>query len=173
MRQFTTLPHKRALSARLRLSEPSSSHTTRHPDLRPGAPQRRHRNHPVRFADRIGHCGRGESEGPECRLCHGQHDPHPHLGSVAQAGLDPRQARKRSARKGISPNGSRKEANVMAQPHWQAAERRLQKTLGSSDWKQMQTTVARVTDAAAAAFFVECICIYIYCDQRGFVSWKR
>src|SRR6266852_670144 len=40
---------------------------------------------------------------------------------------------------------------AMAQPHWQAAERRLQKTLGPSDWKQMQTTVARVTNAAAAA----------------------
>jgi DNA-binding MarR family transcriptional regulator len=40
---------------------------------------------------------------------------------------------------------------AMAQPYWQAAERRLQKTLGPSDWKQMQTTVARVTNAAAAA----------------------
>jgi DNA-binding MarR family transcriptional regulator len=40
---------------------------------------------------------------------------------------------------------------AMAQPYWQAAERRLQKTLGPSDWKQMQTTVARVTNATTAA----------------------
>jgi DNA-binding MarR family transcriptional regulator len=40
---------------------------------------------------------------------------------------------------------------AMAQPHWQAAERRLRKTLGPSDWKQMQTTVAQVTNAATAA----------------------
>src|SRR5882724_799407 len=38
---------------------------------------------------------------------------------------------------------------AMAQPHWQAAERRLRKTLGPSGWKQMQATVARVTNAAA------------------------
>ena len=36
----------------------------------------------------------------------------------------------------------------MAQPHWQAAERRLQKTLGPSGWKQMQATVARATNVA-------------------------
>src|SRR6266436_523589 len=36
-----------------------------------------------------------------------------------------------------------------AQPHWQAAERRLRKTLGTSGWKQMQASVARVTNAAA------------------------
>jgi DNA-binding MarR family transcriptional regulator len=40
---------------------------------------------------------------------------------------------------------------AMAQPHWQAAERRLRKTLGPSDWKQMQSTVAQVTNAAAEA----------------------
>src|SRR5258707_11702648 len=40
---------------------------------------------------------------------------------------------------------------AMAQPYWQGAERRLQKTLGPSDWKQMQTTVARVTNATTAA----------------------
>src|SRR5437667_11233807 len=39
---------------------------------------------------------------------------------------------------------------AMAQPHWQAAERRLRKTLGPSGWKQMQATIARVTNAAAA-----------------------
>src|SRR5713226_870256 len=38
-----------------------------------------------------------------------------------------------------------------AQPHWQAAEHRLRKTLGPVDWKQMQATVARVTGAATEA----------------------
>ncbi len=40
---------------------------------------------------------------------------------------------------------------AMAQPHWQAAERRLRKTLGPSGWKRMQATVARATNAATAA----------------------
>src|SRR5882724_12550876 len=40
---------------------------------------------------------------------------------------------------------------TMAQPHWQAAEHRLRKTLGPVDWKQMQATVARVTSAATEA----------------------
>jgi DNA-binding MarR family transcriptional regulator len=44
--------------------------------------------------------------------------------------------------------GAGKKQIAMAQPHWQAAEGRLRKTLGSLDWKQMQTTVARVTNAA-------------------------
>src|SRR3981189_901927 len=35
-----------------------------------------------------------------------------------------------------------------AQPHWEAAERHLRETLGSSGWKQMQTTVAQATNAA-------------------------
>ena len=38
-----------------------------------------------------------------------------------------------------------------AQPHWEAAERRLRKTLGPSGWKQMQTTVAQATNAATEA----------------------
>src|SRR6266481_78115 len=38
-----------------------------------------------------------------------------------------------------------------AQPHWEAAERRLRKTLGPSGWKQMQASVARVTNAAIEA----------------------
>jgi len=38
-----------------------------------------------------------------------------------------------------------------AQPHWEAAERHLRETLGSSAWKQMQTTVAQVTNAATEA----------------------
>ena len=38
-----------------------------------------------------------------------------------------------------------------AQPHWEAAERHLRETLGSSGWKQMQTTVAQVTNAATEA----------------------
>jgi DNA-binding MarR family transcriptional regulator len=38
-----------------------------------------------------------------------------------------------------------------AEPHWEAAERRLRMTLGPSGWKQMQTTVAQVTNAAAEA----------------------
>jgi DNA-binding MarR family transcriptional regulator len=40
---------------------------------------------------------------------------------------------------------------AMAQPHWQAAERRLRKALGPSVWKEMQATVARATNAAAGA----------------------
>jgi len=38
---------------------------------------------------------------------------------------------------------------AMAQPYWQAAERRLRKALGPSGWKQMQAAVARATNAAA------------------------
>jgi len=38
-----------------------------------------------------------------------------------------------------------------AQTHWEVAERRLRKTLGPSGWKQMQATVARVTNAATEA----------------------
>src|SRR5205807_9235847 len=38
-----------------------------------------------------------------------------------------------------------------AQPHWEVAERRLRKTLGPSGWKQMQATVAQVTNAATEA----------------------
>jgi DNA-binding MarR family transcriptional regulator len=38
-----------------------------------------------------------------------------------------------------------------AQPHWELAERRLRRTLGPSDWKQMQATVAQVTNAATEA----------------------
>jgi DNA-binding MarR family transcriptional regulator len=37
-----------------------------------------------------------------------------------------------------------------AQPRWEAAERRLRKTLGISGWKQMQATVAKATNAIAA-----------------------
>jgi DNA-binding MarR family transcriptional regulator len=47
--------------------------------------------------------------------------------------------------------GAGKRQIARAQPHWEAAERRLRKTLGPSDWKQMQNTVARATNAAAAA----------------------
>src|SRR5467141_604159 len=49
----------------------------------------------------------------------------------------------------LTEEGKRQMA--MAQPHWQAAERRLRKTLGPSGWKQMQAAVARVTNAAAGA----------------------
>ena len=38
-----------------------------------------------------------------------------------------------------------------AQTDWEVAERRLRKTLGPSGWKQMQATVARVTNAATEA----------------------
>ena len=38
-----------------------------------------------------------------------------------------------------------------AEPHWQAAERRLRKTLGPSDWNRMKATVAQVTNAATEA----------------------
>jgi DNA-binding MarR family transcriptional regulator len=40
---------------------------------------------------------------------------------------------------------------VAAQPHWEVAERRLRKALGLSGWRQMQTTVAQVTNAATEA----------------------
>jgi DNA-binding MarR family transcriptional regulator len=38
-----------------------------------------------------------------------------------------------------------------AQPHWEVAERRLRKTLGTWGWKQMRATVAQVTAASAEA----------------------
>ncbi len=38
-----------------------------------------------------------------------------------------------------------------AQPHWQAAEHRLRKTLGHAAWGRMQSTVAQVTNAAMEA----------------------
>lgn len=38
-----------------------------------------------------------------------------------------------------------------AQPHWEAAERRLWKALGGSGWKHMQATLAQVTNATAGA----------------------
>lgn len=41
-----------------------------------------------------------------------------------------------------------------AQPHWQAAEHRLQKALGPVAWKQMQATVAQVTSAAIGPGFL-------------------
>ncbi len=44
-----------------------------------------------------------------------------------------------------------KRQTAAAQRHWEAAERRLRKTLGPSGWKQMHTTVAQVTNAAAEA----------------------
>jgi len=40
---------------------------------------------------------------------------------------------------------------VMAQPHWQEAERRLKKTLGERNWKHMRSTIFEVTAAAAEA----------------------
>jgi DNA-binding MarR family transcriptional regulator len=38
-----------------------------------------------------------------------------------------------------------------AEPHWEAAERRLWKTLGPSGWNRMEATVAQVTNAATEA----------------------
>ena len=38
-----------------------------------------------------------------------------------------------------------------AAPYWEAAERRLRKTLGPSGWNRMQATVAQVTNAATEA----------------------
>jgi DNA-binding MarR family transcriptional regulator len=38
-----------------------------------------------------------------------------------------------------------------AQPHWQDAERRLRKILGPKGWRQMQSTISKITVAAAAA----------------------
>src|ERR1700732_3482637 len=49
----------------------------------------------------------------------------------------------------LTEEGKRQMA--MAQPHWQAAERRLRKTLGASGWNRMKATVARVTNAATEA----------------------
>src|SRR5882724_7490501 len=45
----------------------------------------------------------------------------------------------------LTEEGKRQMA--MAQPHWQAAERRLRKTLGPSGWMQVQAPVARVKAA--------------------------
>ena len=44
-----------------------------------------------------------------------------------------------------------KRQTAAARRHWEAAERRLRKTLGPSGWKQMQTTVAQATNAATEA----------------------
>jgi DNA-binding MarR family transcriptional regulator len=38
-----------------------------------------------------------------------------------------------------------------AQPYWEAAERRFREVLGAAGWKEMQTTVAQITNAAAGA----------------------
>ena len=35
-----------------------------------------------------------------------------------------------------------------AQPHWEAAERRLHHQLGNAGWKHMRQTVSRITEAA-------------------------
>jgi DNA-binding MarR family transcriptional regulator len=49
----------------------------------------------------------------------------------------------------LTPAGQRQLAE--AQSHWEAAEHRLRKTLGSPAWKQMQATVAQATSAVAGA----------------------
>src|ERR1700730_3472937 len=38
-----------------------------------------------------------------------------------------------------------------AQPHWERAERRLRKELGDVGWKNMKTTVSRMTEAGVRA----------------------
>jgi DNA-binding MarR family transcriptional regulator len=40
---------------------------------------------------------------------------------------------------------------VEAQPYWEMAEQRLRRKLGDAGWKQMKTTVSRVTEAAMSA----------------------
>jgi DNA-binding MarR family transcriptional regulator len=40
---------------------------------------------------------------------------------------------------------------AMAEPHWQAAERRLRQKLGERTWKQMRSMISEVTVAAAEA----------------------
>jgi len=35
-----------------------------------------------------------------------------------------------------------------AQPFWESAQQRLQRTVGGADWKQMKETVSRLTEAA-------------------------
>src|SRR5712692_1359752 len=49
----------------------------------------------------------------------------------------------------LTPAGKHQIAD--AQPHWEAAEHRLRKTLGPAVWKQMHATVAQVTNAATEA----------------------
>jgi DNA-binding MarR family transcriptional regulator len=40
---------------------------------------------------------------------------------------------------------------AMAQPHWERAERRLRKELGNAGWKNMKSTVFRMTEAGMSA----------------------
>jgi len=40
---------------------------------------------------------------------------------------------------------------AMAKPHWERAEQRLRKELGDTDWKNMQETVFRMTEAGMRA----------------------
>jgi DNA-binding MarR family transcriptional regulator len=49
----------------------------------------------------------------------------------------------------LTQAGKRKMAD--AQRHWEMAELRLRTELGDEDWKNMQQTVARLTEAAIAA----------------------
>jgi DNA-binding MarR family transcriptional regulator len=47
--------------------------------------------------------------------------------------------------------GAGKRQIALAQPHWERAEKRLGKTLGTAGWKNMRRTVTRVTQAALSA----------------------
>lgn len=49
----------------------------------------------------------------------------------------------------LTQAGKRKLAE--AQRHWEGAEHRLRTELGDEDWKSMQQTVSRITEAAMAA----------------------
>jgi DNA-binding MarR family transcriptional regulator len=43
-----------------------------------------------------------------------------------------------------------REQLAMAQPYWEAAQRRLRKELGDAGWKSMKQTVSQLTEAALA-----------------------
>jgi DNA-binding MarR family transcriptional regulator len=47
----------------------------------------------------------------------------------------------------FSLTGAGKRQMAMAQPHWEAAERRLRKELGDAGWKNMKETISEMTEA--------------------------
>src|ERR1700680_4899475 len=51
----------------------------------------------------------------------------------------------------FSLTGAGKRQMAVAQPHWEEAERRLQKELGDAGWKNMKETVSRMTEAGMRA----------------------
>jgi len=51
----------------------------------------------------------------------------------------------------FSLTGKGKRQMVMAQPHWEQAERRLRKELGDTGWKNMKERLSRMTEAGMRA----------------------